>query len=261
MDWLQPLQVHPITGEPILRLPHPHENIIITPPRMSDGPALVTTLNDLRVCQWLESPPYPYTDDDADYWLRMVKDGSDTVLQELKDAFDEESGSQRSCLVGSCPVSFLREVQKDGTEIYLGSIGVERCHYPELENGPEKAKLVKENADRDVGDPEIVWCIGGIVLFVIPGCLCIYSDADYLVASHHNRGIMSAAAGTIIREWVIPKMAARKIRVETFVGNVGSRRVFEKNGFVLAETVTFSKERVTNSGTRQQGMDILWLRS
>ncbi len=70
---------------------------------------------------------------------------------------------------------------------------------------------------------------------------------------------MSAALGTIIREWMVPRMAARKIRAEVFVGNIGSRRVFEKNGFVLEETVEL--ERETNSGMVRRGMDVLWWRS
>lgn len=79
---------------------------------------------------------------------------------------------------------------------------------------------------------------------------------DYLAPSHHGRGIMSAALGTIIREWMVPRMAARKIRVEAFVGNVGSVRVFEKNGFVQEQTLEFV--RVTNFGSTQRGMHILW---
>ena len=52
---------------------------------------------------------------------------------------------------------------------------------------------------------------------------------------------MSAALSTIITKWMIPRMGAKLIRVEAFKGNVGSVRVFEKNGFVLEETVDFEK--------------------
>ncbi len=156
---LHPLHIHPVTGEPFLRLPSPHENVIVTPPRISDIPAIVENLNDLRVYRWLEGPPFPYTTDDGDFWLRKVKDSSDAVLQQLKEAGDDTT--QGALIVGSCPVRALREVQGDGTELYLGEINVDRCGYPDMNSCPEKAKLVKENSERDPGDPEIVWCIGG----------------------------------------------------------------------------------------------------
>ena len=79
---------------------------------------------------------------------------------------------------------------------------------------------------------------------------------DYLAASHHGKGIMSAAIGTLIRDWAVPRMGVRQIRVETFVDNIGSRRVFEKNGFVYEKSVPM--HRVLNSGRVIDGMDILW---
>lgn len=60
----------------------------------------------------------------------------------------------------------IREVQDDGTDIYIGDIGILRCHYGELmglngvdwENGP---KLKEANDSLEVGDPHILWSIGG----------------------------------------------------------------------------------------------------
>ena len=79
---------------------------------------------------------------------------------------------------------------------------------------------------------------------------------DYLAASHHGKGIMSAVVQTFIRDWAMPRMGVRQIRVETFADNVGSRRVFEKNGFILEKTVPVNK--VLNSGRTITAMDILW---
>lgn len=53
-------------------------------------------------------------------------------------------------------------------------------------------------------------------------------------------------------------MGAHFIRVEAFEGNVGSVRVFEKNGFVLEETVPMVQ--VTNCGVTVTGYHILWWR-
>jgi RimJ/RimL family protein N-acetyltransferase len=48
---------------------------------------------------------------------------------------------------------------------------------------------------------------------------------------------MSAAVGAVVNQWMVPHMNAHKIRAETIEDNIGSVRVFEKNGFKLLETV------------------------
>jgi hypothetical protein len=50
---LHPLQLNPITKEPFLRLPAPHDNIIVTPPRLSDAPDMVIAMNDEHIYPWL----------------------------------------------------------------------------------------------------------------------------------------------------------------------------------------------------------------
>jgi len=47
---------------------------------------------------------------------------------------------------------------------------------------------------------------------------------------------MSAAVGTVVNQWMVPHLNAHKIRVEVFEGNIGSVRVFEKNGMRLLGT-------------------------
>ena len=42
---------------------------------------------------------------------------------------------------------------------------------------------------------------------------------------------MSFALGTLIKEWVVPRMNAKIIRGSAFIGNIGSLKVFQKNGF------------------------------
>ena len=48
---------------------------------------------------------------------------------------------------------------------------------------------------------------------------------------------MSAALGALTKAWVIPRMNAHVIEGLAFIGNVGSIRVFEKNGFKMLVTV------------------------
>jgi RimJ/RimL family protein N-acetyltransferase len=51
-----------------------------------------------------------------------------------------------------------------------------------------------------------------------------------------------------MEKWMIPWMAARKIKASAHKGNVGSIRVFEKNGFVLGETIDNIKDRAESKG-------------
>lgn len=48
---------------------------------------------------------------------------------------------------------------------------------------------------------------------------------------------MTLALGTLIEQWMKPRMGATKICASVFKGNQGSVRVFEKNGFVLEKTL------------------------
>ena len=83
---------------------------------------------------------------------------------------------------------------------------------------------------------------------------------DWLASSHHGRGIMSAAFRTVMTEWAIPRMNVRDMRVEVYVDNIASTRVFEKFGFVeerVADDVV-----TTNTGVVWHGVRLLrWRRT
>jgi hypothetical protein len=65
-------------------------------------------------------------------------------------------------VVGEFPVRAIREVQEDGTDIYIGDIGIPRCGYGELmdlngvdwENASERKKF---NDSLELGDPRTVF--------------------------------------------------------------------------------------------------------
>ncbi|KAF9650299.1 hypothetical protein BDM02DRAFT_3093385 [Thelephora ganbajun] len=223
------LQVNPMTGEVFLRLPAPHENIIITPPRDSDAADLVLILNDPRVYKFLLEPPFPYYLHHAEEWLEMVKKRSDEILEDLREG---------KTVVDGCPVQYIREVQPDGTDLLLGDLSVTRNGWMEVSDKELREKMTKENLEKPIGDPTIVWTIG-----------------DYLRSSHHGKGIMSAAVGMVINQWMIPHLNAHKIHTEAFEGNMGSVRVFEKNGLKLLETVKV--ELVGPGCGRIEGMHVL----
>ncbi|KAF8973494.1 hypothetical protein BDZ97DRAFT_1900337 [Flammula alnicola] len=222
---LYPLEVNPTTSEPFLRLRN-HKNIILTPPRLEDAPAFIPIMNDLTVSDWLAGPPYPYTLVDlgirsCQIFLERIIPGSAEVLKQLEDAKDEPE----PIIVGGCPVRFLREVKKDGTEVFIGDLGVMRCIHGELMdpdgvNWTNKEKREEENNNIPVGDPNIIWSMG-----------------DFLAASHHRQGIMSDAVDTVLHEWGIPRMKIRHMWVSAFTKNEGSVKVFLKNGFKMIKTI------------------------
>ncbi|KAJ7146318.1 acyl-CoA N-acyltransferase [Mycena epipterygia] len=210
---LHPLEVNPTTGEPFLRLTT-HKNIILTPPRLSDGPAMIPLFNDERVYHWLSSPPVPYLPEDAEWWLNQAKAKSDKLLGELEAARHEPALK----IVDGCPVGNIREVKDDGTEVFLGNIDLNLAGQPwELEGTGLTSQ--PESPRRDPSDPDI-WTLG-----------------DYLAPSHHRQGIMSDAFQTLLRKWGIPRMGVRRMVVTALEGNEGSVGVFKKNGFRFRKTI------------------------
>lgn len=69
-------------------------------------------------------------------------------------------------IVGHCPVRSLREVKDDGTDIFIGDLGVIRCTHGELMGSggvdwANKKALEERNNSIAVGDPSIIWSMGG----------------------------------------------------------------------------------------------------
>ncbi|KAG6842418.1 hypothetical protein C0991_007548 [Blastosporella zonata] len=166
---LHPLEVNSLTGEPFLRLRN-HKNIILTPPRAEDVALCIPIMNDPCIYEWLSSPPFPYTAEHAEAWYKKIKTQSDDTLAALEAARE----TAEPILVGASPVRVIREVKDDGTDVYLGDIGVARVHDGKLLAPPSEAvdeekiaKYLEANIALSVGDENIVWTIGGwFVAFV-----------------------------------------------------------------------------------------------
>lgn len=164
-----PISYNPTTGEPFLRLPSPHENIILTPPRMTDVAAVTAIMHDPKVYTRLEGPPYPYNESHAVGWLTAIVKECADALRELRDA----EAAQPPKLVRSCPVRYIREVQEDGTDVLLGDIEFRSaCTFPDVQDQDERAKRAQANAARDFGDPERAWCVGSTLAY----SACIVGD-------------------------------------------------------------------------------------
>lgn len=120
----------------------------------------VVTLKFTHVSQ---GPPYPYLQEHADYWVGENKGLSDATIREL-----EEEGRKNPegplKFVGHCPVRTIREVKPNGEEVFLGDCDIHRCLFDDLEgehNTAELKKLIEENASKPIGDPSIIWTVGG----------------------------------------------------------------------------------------------------
>lgn len=166
---LGPLMLDPILKEPFIQLPHPHENIRITPPRMSDTVAIVSILNDEKVYPFLVGPPFPYTETDAVAILTTRKATCDVVLKEIYEPNDQQAAT-----FSGCPVRCIRQLLPGGGDVFLGEMGIFRNSYVEILDTAKRAETVSKNNAKAMGDASIVWCFGSEhVSPPHPGCTLI----------------------------------------------------------------------------------------
>ncbi|EEP82280.1 predicted protein [Uncinocarpus reesii 1704] len=134
----------------------------------------------------------------------------------------ERQNGQKKWL-GGCPVGAIREIRRneDGSvgEMFVGDFSITRHTFAEIIDEDKRAERKRINDEKEVGDEEIIWTIG-----------------DWLAQSHHGKGIMTIVVKTMV-DWAVRNMNVHHIRALVGVGNIGSSRVFEKNGFTLLETV------------------------
>lgn len=80
-------------------------------------------------------------------------------LRELSEALRHNTPA----VLTHSPVRFLRELQEDGSDIFLGDIGVFRCPHMEVLEVPKHDNATNQNLPP--GNHDIVWTIGGIFIF------------------------------------------------------------------------------------------------
>lgn len=164
----------------------------------------------------------------------------EAILSELEQARSKEA----LITVGGCPVNSIRKVDQDGKDLFIGAIDISRQlnlgefvptgdggYVVDRENKEENERVNKE---REVGDPDILWAFGGTISYAAHR-LRKNADsrfpADYLAPAYHGRGIMTACVATVLKKWAIPRMNVHCVRAAIFAGNIGSQKVFTKNGF------------------------------
>ncbi|KIW13411.1 hypothetical protein PV08_08599 [Exophiala spinifera] len=210
-------------------VPHPTARIILTPPRLNDGAAVIAALNDRRVYMNLTSPPYPYTLDDWRLWFKDISDVAGhnaEKLQQITNHPGPVSGdAARAKQIWSGWVgwfSSIREIlsDEDKTDRYLGEITVGRSRFLFIPDEAERAKTRHGNDSLAAGDPNIVWEVG-----------------FYLASEHHGRGVMTRVLQTVMSEVLIPGYNVHHMVATYFEHNIASKRVLEKCGFDYVTTV------------------------
>lgn len=257
------VQIDPTNNEPYIRLPAPHDNIRITPPRIMDADPLVQMLNDPKIYPFLSNPVFPVTQQHGVEFITRVKAKCEEIFyREVQSRLRDSISGSDAQLEGGFAVSgdiveSLREIQDDGTELYLGGLTLRRPGFSEVQDKFQRQILKDENDSKPPGDPSIVWAFGGMIVryrFISPRAK--HSQSDRMVSSHHGRGIMTVAIGTYIKEWAVPYLNAHKIVALTFADNPASRRVFEKNGFVCEGTAVLDMD-LSLRGRKDTTVDIL----
>lgn len=151
-----PILYDDVTNEPYLPLLPPHgPRIRLTPPRIDDtlsAPNDVARLVELHnlpeIWPYLTGPPWPFREEDAIAWLKRQKEACVRARE------------GRKVVDGSCPVTFIRERQDDGTDILLGEAAIRRSEFEETPDPEERARLAAQNASYEAGDPRIVYSFG-----------------------------------------------------------------------------------------------------
>ncbi|CAE6450762.1 unnamed protein product [Rhizoctonia solani] len=209
------VQHNPQTDEPFIALPAPYSNIRLTPPRLSDADHVLEVMNAPKVIMNFATPPYPYLREHCDGWLRDKIQEYESAMVHITKV-NEDVG-----FLDLLPLRHIREVGPDGAEIFLGDIGLIRENgFCDIRDEEARAAKVNTNLNLRLGDPNIVWTFG-----------------DYLCPSHHGRGIMTAVVKAVIDLWAIPHMNAYRFWAATFPEDVGSQKVFLKNGFQIVDRV------------------------
>lgn len=95
--------------------------------------------------------------------LKKWREEFDDILRELEE--DDRGSSTRPKLFGSAPVSSIREVYDDDSDLLIGTIRISRNGTGENMNTDtidweNNQKNERENESKPIGDPTIWWTIG-----------------------------------------------------------------------------------------------------
>lgn len=149
-------------NSPFLRLPAPHSNIILTPPRDSDGDAVIEILSDPRVYMNLAGPPFPYGQKEWDEWFPIIEKGAHDALLELREVEKaKKEGGSGTIWVKGASVNAIRELDPVTSEQkFIGIIGIDRRDFVFHDGNKETQMRKEENFAFEAGNPGITWELG-----------------------------------------------------------------------------------------------------
>ncbi|GAA6002462.1 hypothetical protein JCM10207_001134 [Rhodosporidiobolus poonsookiae] len=235
---LTPFRFHlvPDTGalEPYLPLASPPAvpyPLILTPPRPTDVPRAVETLNHPAVAFNLVGPPYPYTTEIALEYATMRGKTTETYFASLAErtaallssnansdpaaaaAAAELSATAlpRDWLPDGCPMNNIRRAD---TGEWVGDMGVTRWRFEDVRADEERERLCRENDAKVAGDPETAWSFG-----------------FFLNPTYHGQRLMSPCLSALVT-YLSTFLRSEHIHGAAFADNVPSVRTQERNGFV-----------------------------
>ncbi|OJD32253.1 gnat family [Diplodia corticola] len=206
-------------------------HVLLTPPRRTDGPAAVAALNDPRVYLNLLGPAYPYDLHHWEAWYASLAADAARAAEELRGVEEvrrdgkkeEEEGRKdgKRWWVGSgLPFPVIRGVV-DGEEgekvVFLGKVNVRRADYRTVRDEGERRRLREANAGLGPGEEaKIEWEMG-----------------FWLCPEAQGQGIMTTVLRTLLEGFFVDYMNIHNLKGSFLAHNKGSRRVFEKCGFVF----------------------------
>lgn len=237
-------------------------HIRITPPRIiSDDISINVDILTSPLVYPNVTAPHPYVAQDAVDFFTMTKKVTDEVIEKEmlpklsislfsgsevvgvdQDQEDEAANvvltDADRFILSSTPIKVIRHVKEDGTDAFIGDVSIFRNLYRDIPDEKEKERVKTENDEKKPGDPSILWCIGckstspraSVSIISVPLCID-FGFLDLLHPDYHGRSIMTTAVQTMLREVWVPYLKVRHIVGDAFIDNLGSQKVFLKNGF------------------------------
>jgi len=196
-------------GKPYVGFTTSHRSYRLTPLYHDDAEAIYSILKNESITKNLSNVPYPYTLEHAKEWLKIK---SKVTAHALSTDWKDKQKAKEQLLHD---ISFT--AVRDSEMNFVGDVNIRRNQWEwmELEDPEQRCVLTKKNETKEAGDPTICYGIG------------FYPSPD-----HQGKGIMTSALKTAI------DLSRTYMHAEIFQGicrsdNIGSRKVFEKNGFVF----------------------------
>lgn len=174
-DSPSPIRFTQVTPQPMPYIPIPHptlKGLSLTLPALNndeDLPNQLRVLNDYdRVSKWLAGPPYPYSREDATGWNALLLTRWTDAVERLRcarelslECLGQALGSTDGCGVQCIRLADVDAGEEIGTGRWIGDLGiVRRWEFEDVADEVERRRLVEENLKREVGDEQLVWCIG-----------------------------------------------------------------------------------------------------